>query len=158
MATSMPIVYVRDRNRTREERTGLRQSTSGDSTAPRALSRKPTIEAKAVARARRRPSCTESAIGIRSTLVACAVISRAISSPGPTRLHREAGRMSAEPHAVATPAGAEDIQPIAHETRDRIITGIVTGAPFLCLGFVAWQLWASFLGWHDIAVFLIMYV
>src|SRR4051794_25312023 len=53
---------------------------------------------------------------------------------------------------------SDEVQPVEHETRDRIITALVTGVPFLCLGFVAWQLWASFLGWHDIAVFLIMYV
>jgi stearoyl-CoA desaturase (delta-9 desaturase) len=66
--------------------------------------------------------------------------------------------MSAVPGAAAIEPSADDVQPVAHETRDRIITGIVTGAPFLCLGLVAWQVWASFLGWHDIAVFLIMYV
>src|SRR3954469_21353969 len=45
-----------------------------------------------------------------------------------------------------------------HETRDRVITGIVTGAPFVCLGIVAWQLWAELLGWSDVVVFGVMYV
>jgi len=53
---------------------------------------------------------------------------------------------------------ADDVEPVLHETRDRIITGIVTGAPIVCLGIVAWQLWADFLGWSDIAVFAVMYV
>ena len=53
---------------------------------------------------------------------------------------------------------AEDIQPVANETRDRIITGIVTFVPFAGLGFVAWQLWQSALHWHDLIVFGIAYV
>jgi stearoyl-CoA desaturase (delta-9 desaturase) len=52
----------------------------------------------------------------------------------------------------------DDVEPVLHQTRDRIITGIVTGAPILCLGIVAWQLWADFLGWSDLAVFAILYV
>src|SRR5262245_42453334 len=50
-----------------------------------------------------------------------------------------------------------DVEPVLHETRDRIITGIVTGAPFLALGIVCWQVWSDLLHWSDIAVFLIMY-
>ena len=53
---------------------------------------------------------------------------------------------------------ADDVEPVLHQTRDRIITGIVTGAPIVCLGIVGWQLWADFLGWSDIAVFAVMYV
>jgi stearoyl-CoA desaturase (delta-9 desaturase) len=52
----------------------------------------------------------------------------------------------------------DDVEPCAHETRDRLITGFVTVAPFVCLGIVAWQLWQSLLGWSDILVFAIMYV
>jgi stearoyl-CoA desaturase (delta-9 desaturase) len=52
----------------------------------------------------------------------------------------------------------DDIQPIAHETRDRIITGIVTLVPFLGIGAIAWQAWADLLGWSDVAVFAILYV
>jgi stearoyl-CoA desaturase (Delta-9 desaturase) len=54
--------------------------------------------------------------------------------------------------------GPDDIEPVAHETRDRIITGTVTVVPFLALGIVAWQVWASLLHWSDIAVFAILYV
>ena len=53
---------------------------------------------------------------------------------------------------------ADDVEPVLHETRDRIITGIVTGVPFLALGVVGWQVWAKLLHWSDIAVFAILYV
>jgi stearoyl-CoA desaturase (delta-9 desaturase) len=51
-----------------------------------------------------------------------------------------------------------DIQPVENETRDRIITGLVTVLPFLALGFAAWQVWGSALGWSDIALFLAIYI
>jgi stearoyl-CoA desaturase (delta-9 desaturase) len=53
---------------------------------------------------------------------------------------------------------ADDVEPVLHETRDRIITGIVTGVPFLALGVAGWQVWAKLLHWSDIAVFAILYV
>jgi stearoyl-CoA desaturase (delta-9 desaturase) len=53
---------------------------------------------------------------------------------------------------------AEDIQPVKHETVDRIATGIVTVVPFLAIGAVVWQAWADLMGWSDIAVFAILYV
>jgi stearoyl-CoA desaturase (Delta-9 desaturase) len=52
----------------------------------------------------------------------------------------------------------DDVEPCAHETRDRIITGTITVLPVLCLLIVAWQVWGDWLGWNDIFVFLIMYV
>ncbi len=55
-------------------------------------------------------------------------------------------------------AVADDVEPVANERRDRIITGIVTIAPVLSLFFVAWQLWDSLLGWRDILVFLLLYL
>jgi stearoyl-CoA desaturase (Delta-9 desaturase) len=54
--------------------------------------------------------------------------------------------------------GPDDIQPVANETRDRVITGIVTIVPIAALGFVAWQLWDGLLHPSDLAVFAIMYV
>jgi stearoyl-CoA desaturase (delta-9 desaturase) len=54
--------------------------------------------------------------------------------------------------------GPGDVQPVANETRDRIITGAVTVIPFLALGLVCWQLWSSALHWHDIIVFGIVYM
>jgi stearoyl-CoA desaturase (Delta-9 desaturase) len=53
--------------------------------------------------------------------------------------------------------GPDDVEPVAHETRDRIITGTVTVVPFLALGIVAWQVWAEFLHWSDVAVFALLY-
>ena len=53
---------------------------------------------------------------------------------------------------------AGDVQPVLHQTRDRIITGIVTVVPFLALGVVCWQVWADLLRWSDVAVFGIMYL
>ncbi|MGI9095120.1 MAG: fatty acid desaturase, partial [Thermoleophilaceae bacterium] len=57
---------------------------------------------------------------------------------------------------MSTP-GEDEIQPVANETRDRIITGTVTVLPFLGLGLVCWQLWERALHWHDVVVFLIVY-
>jgi stearoyl-CoA desaturase (Delta-9 desaturase) len=53
---------------------------------------------------------------------------------------------------------ADDVEPVLHETRDRIITGTVTVVPFLALGVVGWQVWASLLHWSDLAVFAILYM
>jgi len=53
---------------------------------------------------------------------------------------------------------ADDVEPVLHETRDRIITGTVTVVPFLTLGIVGWQVWAELLHWRDIAVFAILYL
>jgi stearoyl-CoA desaturase (delta-9 desaturase) len=52
---------------------------------------------------------------------------------------------------------ADDVEPVLHETRDRIITGTVTVVPFLALGLVGWQVWAELLHWRDILVFAILY-
>jgi stearoyl-CoA desaturase (Delta-9 desaturase) len=51
-----------------------------------------------------------------------------------------------------------EVQPVANERRDRIITGTVTAIPFLALFIVAWQLWNDALRWSDVIVFLICYV
>jgi len=59
--------------------------------------------------------------------------------------------------ALAAPT-ADDIQITEHETRDRIITGFVTGVPFVGLGVVIAQTWHGWLFWSDIAVFAIMYL
>jgi stearoyl-CoA desaturase (Delta-9 desaturase) len=65
-----------------------------------------------------------------------------------------------------TPVGANDdvradpgeVQPVVHETADRIATGTITVLPFIALGIVCWQVWSDLLRWSDVAVFLIMYV
>ena len=51
-----------------------------------------------------------------------------------------------------------DIQPVANETRDRIITGLVTLIPFVALGFAAWQVWGEALHWSDVFLFVGMYL
>jgi stearoyl-CoA desaturase (delta-9 desaturase) len=56
------------------------------------------------------------------------------------------------------PADLGEVEPVLHETRDRIITGAITGLPFVALGVVGWQVWNDLLHWSDVAVFLIMYV
>jgi stearoyl-CoA desaturase (Delta-9 desaturase) len=56
------------------------------------------------------------------------------------------------------PPGPEDIEPVAHETRDRIITGFFTVVPFLAIGFAMWHAWEGLLGYSDILVFCIGYV
>src|SRR5215813_4323787 len=53
---------------------------------------------------------------------------------------------------------ADDVQPVLNETRDRIITAIVTIVPFLAIGVVGWQVWDELLHWSDILVFAILYV
>ena len=51
-----------------------------------------------------------------------------------------------------------DLEPVRHETQDKIATGVITAVPFLALAFVAWQLWDSALHWHDVAIFWIVYI
>jgi stearoyl-CoA desaturase (Delta-9 desaturase) len=51
-----------------------------------------------------------------------------------------------------------EVQPVAHETRDRIITGLVTLIPFVALGVAGWQLWNEALYWGDLLVFALIYV
>lgn len=54
--------------------------------------------------------------------------------------------------------GPAEIEPVRHPSRDRIITGVVTLAPFLALAAVCWQAWAGLLRWSDVAVFATMYL
>jgi stearoyl-CoA desaturase (delta-9 desaturase) len=53
---------------------------------------------------------------------------------------------------------ATDIQPVAHESRDRFITGTVTVVPMLALAVAAWQAWEGLLRPGDIVVFAVFYV
>ena len=52
----------------------------------------------------------------------------------------------------------DDVEPTAHERRDRIITAFVTAVPVLALGLVAWQLWEKALHWSDLLIFVDLYV
>ncbi|MBX5442528.1 MAG: acyl-CoA desaturase [Solirubrobacteraceae bacterium] len=57
----------------------------------------------------------------------------------------------------ASPVPAGDVEPVVNETRDRIITGLVTALPIVSLGVVAWQAWGGWLHWQDLVVFGVMY-
>src|SRR5204863_5630243 len=46
----------------------------------------------------------------------------------------------------------------AHQTRDRIITGLVTVVPIALLGLAAWQAWSKALRWSDLVVLALIYV
>ena len=52
---------------------------------------------------------------------------------------------------------ALDVQPVAHETADRIITGLVTVLPVLAVGVGAWHVWDGLLRPADLLVFAIVY-
>ena len=58
--------------------------------------------------------------------------------------------------APVTDAG--EVQPVEHELRDRVITGLVTGVPMIALGVAAWRAWEGLLRPGDVAVFVILYV
>ena len=63
------------------------------------------------------------------------------------------------PPAPAHPVpGPDDLEPAPNETRDRIITAIITILPILALGIAVWQTWMGLLQPSDIVVFLILYV
>jgi stearoyl-CoA desaturase (delta-9 desaturase) len=53
--------------------------------------------------------------------------------------------------------GPEDVQPTANETLDRVLTGLITALPIVGLFIVAWQVWADWLFWSDLVVFVILY-
>ena len=52
---------------------------------------------------------------------------------------------------------AADIQPVAHETRDRLITGTITVAPVVILIVCAALAWGHLLHWSDLVVFGVLY-
>jgi len=56
-----------------------------------------------------------------------------------------------------SPPLPSDIQPVANETRDRIITGLVTLIPFVAIGLAGWQVWGSALHWSDVILFAVLY-
>jgi stearoyl-CoA desaturase (Delta-9 desaturase) len=66
--------------------------------------------------------------------------------------------LSAPPADREAGPGPGDIEPVANETRDRIITGTVTVLPFLALFAAAWYTWSGLLGPSDLIVFAITYL
>ena len=60
--------------------------------------------------------------------------------------------------AVPAPVrDAGDVQPVEHELRDRIATGLVTVVPMLALGVAAWHAWEGLLRPGDLLVFGVLY-
>jgi stearoyl-CoA desaturase (delta-9 desaturase) len=59
--------------------------------------------------------------------------------------------------SVAEREAIPEVQPVEHETRDRIITGFVTVLPVVALGVACWQAWSNLLHWSDLVVFAVMY-
>jgi stearoyl-CoA desaturase (delta-9 desaturase) len=66
--------------------------------------------------------------------------------------------VSVEATSTGPRPGPEHVEPVKHETVDRIATGVVTAVPVAALGLVVWQVWGDFLRWSDVIVFAIMYV
>src|SRR4051812_4850436 len=60
--------------------------------------------------------------------------------------------------AVLPAPGPADIQPVEHETRDRIITGTVSILPVVALALAAWFSWDNLLNPSDLVVFGILYL
>ena len=60
--------------------------------------------------------------------------------------------------AATQPLARTDIELTEHETRDRIITGTITGLPFIALFVVCWQTWQGWLHPSDLVVLGVMYV
>lgn len=65
-------------------------------------------------------------------------------------------RIDASP-PVGSPT-RDDIEPVAHESVDRFVTGAAVVLPFLALGVVGWQLWGHALRVTDLLLFLALYV
>src|SRR5215210_6294250 len=53
---------------------------------------------------------------------------------------------------------AADVQPVQHETMDRIATGLVTVLPMLGVGVVAWQSLKGGVHWYGLAIFFVLYL
>jgi stearoyl-CoA desaturase (delta-9 desaturase) len=67
--------------------------------------------------------------------------------------------MAVTQYAASTREGPErdDVQPVANERRDRIITASVTLVPFAALGVAGWFAWQRWLHWSDLIVFVVLY-
>jgi stearoyl-CoA desaturase (Delta-9 desaturase) len=66
--------------------------------------------------------------------------------------------MAAQPSLSEAARDHGDVQPVAHELRDRIVTGTVTVVPMLALGVAAWRTWEGLLRPSDVVVFAVLYV
>ena len=52
----------------------------------------------------------------------------------------------------------DDVEPVANERLDRILTGTATVVPFVAVGAAAVLTWQSLLHWSDVIIFVILYV
>jgi stearoyl-CoA desaturase (delta-9 desaturase) len=66
--------------------------------------------------------------------------------------------MAAQPRLSEAARDHGDVQPVAHELRDRIVTATVTVVPLLALGVAAWRTWEGLLRPSDVVVFAVLYV
>ena len=55
-------------------------------------------------------------------------------------------------------APRDDVQPVANESLDRTLTGLVTILPFVGLLIAGWQLWNWWLHWYDLVAFFAVYI
>jgi stearoyl-CoA desaturase (Delta-9 desaturase) len=68
-----------------------------------------------------------------------------------------------DPRGVSTtvpefvPPPQDDVEAVANERRDRIITGFVTVLPVVGLLLAGIQLWGDALGWSDLVILVVMY-
>jgi stearoyl-CoA desaturase (Delta-9 desaturase) len=71
----------------------------------------------------------------------------------------EAGTAEETRQVASARSGVADaIQPVEHETTDRIITGLLTVVPFAMLFLAAWQTWNRALRPSDLIIFGIFYL
>jgi stearoyl-CoA desaturase (Delta-9 desaturase) len=66
--------------------------------------------------------------------------------------------MTAQPRLSEAARDHGDVQQVAHELRDRIVTATVTVVPLLALGVAAWRTWEGLLRPSDVVVFAVLYV
>lgn len=83
-------------------------------------------------------------------------IDRSRVTPSPAA--RFSARAGTEAIVASVSVGPDDIEPVLHETRDRIITGSVTVLPPFLLAFAAWRAWEGLLRPGDLVVLVVMYL
>jgi stearoyl-CoA desaturase (delta-9 desaturase) len=52
---------------------------------------------------------------------------------------------------------ADAVQPVANESLDRFLTGMITVVPILLLFVAGWQVWNEALHWRDLVIFAVLY-
>ena len=59
---------------------------------------------------------------------------------------------------MSTVMERDDVEPVANERLDRVLTGTATVVPFLAVGAAAVLTWQSLLHWSDVIIFVVLYV